>query len=208
MAPEDSKAPFLRIPWAASLLKRPGTICRQPQSRVYKRSGEDSLFSDTLKTPRTLRSCVCFYQRPSPDQERIEQVSTLITLGDGISGHINVMHGGVVATILDEGMGILQAANYERDHMSAVGQGKALGELPENPASYTAEMKIKYLQPVHTPGALMVTARYLKREGRKEWLYAEIKQREGIDEDYDGDEVVCATAEALFVEPKPRRSKL
>lgn len=209
MAPEDSRAPFLRIPWTASLLKRPNTICRVPQSRIYKSSGEDSLMADILKTPRTLRSCISFFQRPTPDQPSIDEVSTLFTLGDGVNGHPNIMHGGVVAIILDESMGILQAANFERDHLSAVAQGKKEGELTDNPGTYTAYMNVQYKHPVQTPGVLMVTARSLKRDGRKEWIYAEIKQRIGIGEDEpEGEEVVCATAEALMVEPKPKKSKL
>ena len=209
MAPEDSKAPFLRIPWAATLLNRPNIICRVPGSRRYKTSTEDSLFAEILKTPRTIRSCISFYQRPSPEQEKIEEISTLMTIGDGINGHPGIMHGGIVASILDEGMGILQSTNYERDHLNAVAKGRAEGELPPyGYNSFTAELKIKYLKPVLTPGPLIVTARYVKRDGRKEWIYAEVKQRVGASEDYDGDEVVCATGEAFFLQPKPKKNKL
>lgn len=208
MPPEDSRAPFMRIPWTAALLKKPNIICRVPQSRISKKSGEDSLFAEILKTPRTLRSCISFFQKPDPDQPKIDEVTTLLTLGDGVNGHPDVMHGGIVATILDEAMGILQGANIDRDHISAVGQGKAEGELSESPGTYTAYMNIQYKAPVHTPGVLMATAKIIKRDGRKEWIYAEIKQREGVEEDYEGEEILCATAEALMIEPKPMRSKL
>ena len=208
MAPEDSRAPFLRISWTAALLKRPNTICRVPQSRVLKRSGEDSLFSDILKTPRTLRSCISFWQRPPPGQDKINEVSTLLTLGDGLNGHPSTMHGGMVATIMDEGMGVLQSANLERDHMAAVGRGQALGELSDSPGTYTAYLNIQYLKPIQTPGVLIVTAKSIKRDGRKEWISAEIKQRIGVGEDEEGEEILCATAETLMVEPKPRKNKL
>ena len=116
---------------------------------------------------------------------------------------------GIIASILDEAMGILQAINHERDHLAKVGKGMAEGELPpQNYNSFTAELKVRYLKPVHTPGALVATARYQKIDGRKEWIYSEIKQREGLDEDYDGEEIVCATGEALFIEPKPKLNKL
>jgi acyl-coenzyme A thioesterase PaaI-like protein len=88
----------------------------------------------------------------------------------------------------------LQSANMERDHLNKVGQGKAHGEISESPGTYTAYMNIEFKRPVRTPGVLMATARTLKREGRKEWIYAEIKQREGVAEDDEGEEVVCATA--------------
>lgn len=210
MPPSDSKEPFLRIPWTASLINRSNLVFRVPGSRKYKSSGEDSFFAEILKTERTIRSCLAFYKKPSPQDECVEEISVLMTIGDGVNGHPKTMHGGLVASIIDEGMGILQNVNVERDHMVKVSKGYAEGELPPEGgySFYTAELKIKYLKPVLTPAPLICTARYQKREGRKEWIFAEIKQRIGADEDYDGDEVVCATGEALFISPKPKKSKL
>ena len=209
MAPEDSKAPFMRIPWAASLLNRPNVVCRVSGSRKPKASTEDSLFAEILKTPRTIRSCISFYQRPSDTDTSINEVSTLMTMGDGMNGHPGIMHGGIVASVLDESMGTLQAANHERNHLKAVGKGLAQGELPPFGAgSFTAEFKIRYLRPIQTPGSLICTARYIKRDGRKEWIYAEIKQRDNVGEDFYGEEVVCAIGEGLFIEAKRKKSKL
>jgi acyl-coenzyme A thioesterase PaaI-like protein len=209
MAPSDSKAPFLRIPWTAALLKRENIICRVPGSRKSKDSGEDTLFAEILKTPRTIRSCLSLYTRPPPEAEKIEEVSTLMTIGDGVNGHPGIMHGGIIAAILDEGMGILQSCNFEREHFAAVSMGKAEGEIPPSGYSFfTAELKIQYKKPVMTSAPLICTARFVKRERGKEWIYAEVKQRVGMEEDYNGDEVVCATGEALFVDPNRRRSKL
>jgi acyl-coenzyme A thioesterase PaaI-like protein len=132
-----------------------------------------------------------------------------MTIGNGVNGHPDTMHGGIVASVIDEVMGILQMLNAERDHIAAVGKGYAQGELPPSGYGwYTAELTIKYLKPVLTPAPLICTARYTKRDGRKEWIYAEIKQRVGASEDYDGDEVVCATGEGFFIQPKPKKSKL
>jgi acyl-coenzyme A thioesterase PaaI-like protein len=206
MAPEDSKAPFLRIPWAASLLRQPDIVCRVPRSRIPKVSTEDSLFAEVLKTPRTVRSCISFFKKQSKEEERINEITTLMTLGNGMNGHPAIMHGGIVATILDEAMGILQEANLDQKHMADVGQGYVSGELPPvRLTTFTAELKIRYIRPVHTPGSLMVKSRYIKKEGRKEWIFAEILQRVGAGEDYDGEEVLCATGEALFIQPKDSR---
>lgn len=206
MAPSDAREPFMHIPWAARLLNKPGTVTRIAGSRKPKASTEDSLFAEVLKTDRTIRSCLSFHPRPEPEDAAITEIHTLMIVGNGMNGHPAIMHGGIVASIIDEAMGILQTANHERNHLLAVGKGLAQGELPEHGiGSFTAELKIKYLKPVQTPGALIVTARYTKKEGRKEWIYAEIRQRHGAEEDYDGDEVVCATGEALFIEPKQSR---
>lgn len=211
MAPEDSKSPFRRIPWTAALINRPNLVFRVPGSRKYKISGEDSLFAEILKTTRTIRSCISFYKKPTPTDDKIDEVTVLMTIGDGVNGHPATMHGGIIASIIDESMGILQLTNAERDHMCAVAQGKAEGEIPPSGTGYgwyTAELKIKYLKPVLTPAPLVCTARYTKRDGRKEWIFAEIKQRVGVSEDYDGDEVICATGEGFFIQPKPKASKL
>jgi acyl-coenzyme A thioesterase PaaI-like protein len=209
MAPSDTRDPFLRIPWAAALLSRPGTITRVPGSRHSKASLEDTLFAETLKTPRTLRSCISFWTKPLESAEKIEEVSTLFTFGDGLNGHPDIMHGGIVASILDEAMGILQSANSERDHLRHVAQGMAQGELPpEGGGSFTAYLNLEYKAPVRTPGSLIVVAKYRKREGRKEWIDAVLKQHQGPGEDYDGEEVVCARAEGLFVQPRPKGSRL
>lgn len=123
-----------------------------------------------------------------------------------MDGHPGIMHGGIVASVIDEAMGVLLNVNRERDHLVAVGKGLAEGELPSAGfASFTAELKIRYLKPVTTPAPLIVTARMTKKGGRKMWITAEIRQRVGQAEDYDGDEVLCAIGEALFVEPRSNK---
>lgn len=204
MPPDDSTVPFMRIPWTASLLSQPDTVVRVPGSRHYKASTEDSLFAEILKTTRTIQSCVSFYQKPPSDEDKISEVSTLLLIGDGVNGHPRIMHGGIVAAVIDESMGILQNANHERDHIIAVSKGLAHGETPaESYGSYTAYLNITYRRPVKTPGLLIVTARYVKKEGRKEWISAEVKQE--VD---NGAEVICAKGEALFIESKARDNKL
>ncbi|KAK3639887.1 hypothetical protein LTR56_010223 [Elasticomyces elasticus] len=209
MTSDDSKAAFLSIPWARSILNRPNIVFRVPGSRKPKSSTEDTLFAEILKTPRTFTNCISYYAKPADDDPSINEVSTLIRMGDGMNGHPGILHGGIVASVLDEAMGILQNVNQERDHLRRVGKGLAQGEIaPLSLGSFTATLDIKYLKPVHTPDSLLVTARYTKRDGRKEWIHAEIKQHLSHGEDDYGEEIVCATGDALFIEPKPRTNKL
>lgn len=207
MPPSDTKDPFLRIPWTAALLSKPNQITRVPTSRLPKPStNEDSLFATTLKTPSTLRSCISVYTRPEPSTPYIDCVSTFITLGSALDGHPGVLHGGIVASLIDEGMGILQSVNHERDHYVAVGRGLVDGELPqEGLGSFTAYLNVKYLRPVRTPAAVVVVAWYERREGRKDWIVAEVRQSVGGGEDDAGEVVVCSRGEALFVVPKESR---
>ncbi|KAK4622297.1 hypothetical protein CLAFUW4_07191 [Fulvia fulva] len=203
MAPQDTKAPFLRIPWIRRIITKPGTIYRIPGSRSPKSTTEDSLFAEILKTPRTIRSAISFYTRPTSEDSEIEQVTTVMTLGDGMNGHPEIIHGGILATMIDESMGILQSVNLERAHMRRVKLGQAEGELPPpGGAAFTAELTVRYLRPVRTPGAVAVVARRERKEGRKEWLVAEVRQQVGHGEDDDGEVVVCATGTSLFIEPR------
>ncbi|KAM0721062.1 hypothetical protein Q7P37_003348 [Cladosporium fusiforme] len=209
MAPSDTKDPFLRIPWTASLVSAPNLITRIPTSRQPKPStNEDSLFATTLKTPSTLRSCISVYTRPSPDAKDIPSVSTFLTLGSALDGHPGILHGGIVASLIDEGMGILQSVNHEREHYRAVGRGEVDGELPASGlGSFTAYLNVKYLRPVRTCAAVQVVAWYVKREGRKDWIEAEVRQNVGGGEDDsgEGEVVVCSRGEALFVVPREAR---
>ncbi|EMC96997.1 hypothetical protein BAUCODRAFT_435262 [Baudoinia panamericana UAMH 10762] len=199
MSVQDSEAVFQRIPWAAALLNQPDIVCAPVGSRV-SRDGKDSLYAETLKTSRTIANCVSIYKRPSETDTSIDEVSTLLLIGDGLEGHANIMHGGIVATILDEGMGILQATNLDWEYSKKASKGLTNGELaPTGSGTFTVFLNIKYLAPVRTPGSLAVTAKYVKKEGRKEWMQAEIRQ---FGEGDGGKEIVCATCEALFVRPK------
>lgn len=207
MAPSDSRDPFLRIPWTASLISKPNLITRVPSSRQPKPStNEDSLFATTLNTPSTLRSCISVYTRPAPIAKYIDSVSTFITLGAALDGHPGVLHGGIVASLIDEGMGILQSVNHERDHYRAVGKGLVDGESPSDGlGSFTAYLNVQYLRPVRTSAAVQVVAWYEKREGRKDWIQAEVRQNVGGGEDDAGEVVVCSKGEGLFVVPRESR---
>lgn len=197
----DSTKPFLAHPWTAALLANPNTTVVVPHNRVPKSSTEDSLFALSLKSPTTFSSCIALYTTPSSSaasssSSSLSEVTTLLHVGDGVNGHAEIMHGGIVAAILDEGMGILQTINHERGLV-------AKGEKAERGiGGFTVELVVRYKRPVRTPGVLSCVARTVRREGRKEWVRAEIRQCEG------GEEVVCAEGEALFVEPKVREVKM
>lgn len=209
MSFDDTIAPFQRIPWTSRILSQPDTVTKVPASRRPKASTEDSLFAEILKTSRTLRSCIVTYRKPPRDEDPIEEVTALYKVGNGMNGHPEIIHGGITATLIDESMGMLQSFNHEREHLRQVKLGKAEGEIPpQGLGSFTAYLNVQYKAPVRTPGAIAVVAKRVKKEGRKEWLVAELKQCHGAGEDEDGEMVVCATGESLFVTPKAAGSKL
>ncbi|GAB7343734.1 hypothetical protein MBLNU457_1711t1 [Dothideomycetes sp. NU457] len=196
----DSFAYFLLTDWCRELLSEPDIITIIPPCRIPKASTEDSLFAISLsKDTSTISHALSFYRKPFQDSTSIPSLSTLFSLGDGMNGFPAVLHGGIVAAILDESMGILIQQNQDLTHMRAVAQGKKDGEWPEPVPQYTVELNIKYKRPVKTPGMILSKAELIKRDGRKMWLKSTIYQKEGPGE---GDLQVCAIAEGLFVEPR------
>ncbi|CAK3935643.1 Hypothetical predicted protein [Lecanosticta acicola] len=197
-APRDTLEPFLHIPWVARQIQQPGISCVVPNCRLAKLSGEDSLMAELLRTERTIRHCVSFYPTTATDTEEVTEVHTVMILGDGMNGHPQIMHGGIVATICDEAMGILMSINGERRRRHLKLKQDEAAQLM---SSFTAELKITYKAPVRAPGEVVVSARRVKKEGKKEWFRAEAKQQ--VEEKV----VLCAIGEALFIEPKVARPK-
>ena len=185
----DSKEPFLQHPWTSSLLSQPNTTIRVPPSRVHKSNGEDTLFSTTLRTNGTLSSCLCIWPAPCPSDPAVPEITTLIYLGKELNGHPSILHGGITATIIDECMGFLQTANIEEERRKRGGEYEQLG-------SFTATLTVDYRKPIRTPGPVIVKSWYERRDGRKEWVNAEVQQEQ------DGKVVVVAEGAALFVTPR------
>ena len=57
----------------------------------------------------------------------IQEVRTLMDLGNGVNGHPDICHGGFVATVLDEVIGILLTLNLE------IERGRKCGESVNEP---------------------------------------------------------------------------
>jgi uncharacterized protein (TIGR00369 family) len=101
-------------------------------------------------------------------------VVTLPTIATGrFEGHPGYLHGGIIATLLDEAMSK---------------STRALGLL-----TMTRKLEVEYLRPVPSGAPLRVEGRMVRSEGRRHWLEAEIRNAEGT---------VLAQAKGLFVEVK------
>jgi uncharacterized protein (TIGR00369 family) len=103
-------------------------------------------------------------------------VLSLPVVPDTFDGHPGYLHGGVIATLLDEAMS------------KAV---RALGK-----PAMTRKLEADYLRPVPSRAALRIEGRVVRSEGRKHWTEARILNAEGI---------ALAQAKGLFIviAPKP-----
>jgi acyl-coenzyme A thioesterase PaaI-like protein len=183
---EPDLAHFQNIPWCAQLLSSSNIVITPTNSREYKASTEDALFAETFKTDDTIRACLSFYSRPAPGIPRIEEIHTLLALGYRLNGYPARAHGGVIATLIDEEMGMLLSVN------------KKLGFLGTQGDTVTAYLNVTYLKPVETPGTVLVSARFREVTGRKYFLEAMIKAGSGE---------VLAKAEALWIGLEKSNSK-
>ena len=115
--------------------------------------------------------------------EKDAELPTLISisyLGQSLCGHPGIVHGGLLATLLDEGLA-----------------RTCFPALP-NKVGMTASLKIDYRAPCPANSYVVLKAQTTKVEGRKAWVKGWIELLgEG---DADGTKLV--EAEALFIEPK------
>lgn len=178
---------FQSIPWCASLIADPFFTTTPTFARQFKESTEDSLIAETLRTTNTISHCLSIYRVPLKGKTWIEEVRTFVTLGNGMNGGPNLLHGGMIATLLDEAMGLLLTVNKD-DHGG-----------PLSAATVTAKLDIRYLKTIWTPGTVMAVAQCTRREGRKFWQEAWIA---------DCDGTVLARADALWISMLKREQKL
>ncbi|PQE08013.1 thioesterase superfamily protein [Rutstroemia sp. NJR-2017a BVV2] len=101
-------------------------------------------------------------------------------LGEDLCGHPNIVHGGFLATMLDEGLGRC-----------------CFGALP-NKIGMTATLKVDYKAPTMAGQYVVLKAKTVKVEGRKAWVEGTIETLVGEGET---PKVLCK-GEALFIEPK------
>jgi len=103
-------------------------------------------------------------------------VVAMPTISHNFEGHAGYLHGGVIATLLDEAM-------------SKSVRARGL-------TSMTRHMEVDYLRPVPSATPLRLVGRVTHSEGRKHWSEAKILNAHGT---------VLAQSKGLFVEVAPRR---
>jgi acyl-coenzyme A thioesterase PaaI-like protein len=128
------------------------------------------------------------------DPSILDKINILFALGTGMNGHPHILHGGITAVLMDESMGMaLQCAN---EHAESQGK-KAAGV-----GSFTKTLSVEFVAPVRTPGIVLMEVEVAERRGRGVRLMARLLQKEGGDEEVEGELVECARGEGVFVTPR------
>jgi uncharacterized protein (TIGR00369 family) len=106
-------------------------------------------------------------------------VVCLATIPDTFEGPRGYVHGGIIATLLDETM-----SKAVRSH---------------NIVGMTRHMEVDYKRPVPSRTPIRLQGRVVRGEGRKHWAEASILNGEGT---------VLAHGTGLFIEVRPRHEKV
>ena len=161
--PEPTLKHFQSIPWVATHLSNP-TFHPVHLSRTLTHHGTGhTLMAATWNTPETITHILSLYRPPlspitpsTPPETRAE-IRRFYTIGSGLNAHPHLLHGGVIASILDSTLG------------NVIGQ-----QLPDSGVTFTVKLTVDFKKPVRTPGTVMARAWIVRVEGRKIWVRGEV----------------------------------
>lgn len=182
---------FEQVPWCAKLLNDPSLIVHRPLVRGFEtyENNYDAFMSRILANPDAIRAHVTIRPRKYTSESfpRVRECVTLFDLGKNLSGHQFIAHGGVVATLLDEGLATVIALNDDVEKC----------ETPQHAFKtlMTVYLNTTYRKPVPVPSIILCRARFDKIDGRKFFI-------KGTLEDDNG--TVLAESESLFLEVKEK----
>lgn len=114
--------------------------------------------------------------------EAEDSLSTVIAhaaISDRYEGPPGYLHGGIIATLLDEAMSKANRA--------------------QGVTAMTRQMAVEYLRPVPSGAPIRIEGRVTRVEGRKHWAEAKIA---------DADGVLLASATALFIAIRDRHPRV
>lgn len=115
-----------------------------------------------------------------------KELVSVIYLGKGVCGHPGIVHGGLLATLMDEGLA-----------------RTCFAALP-NKVGVTANLNIDYRAPCMAGQWVVLKGETTKVEGRKAWVTGRIETLPK-----DGSQGrVCVEGHALFIEPRGFATKL
>lgn len=162
-------------PLSTSLHEDPAYVGSRPYLKIPEKLRQRNLTAGTLSNSEgivvpPLTFC---------NQETNSLVS-IGYLGPNVSGHPGIVHGGLLATLLDEAM------------------GRASFLVLPNKVGMTANLNVNYRRPAMANSYIVIRAQVVKSEGRKAWVEARI---ETLPEEGQEPEILV-DATSLFVEPK------
>ncbi|MCJ1251652.1 hypothetical protein MMC30_008887, partial [Trapelia coarctata] len=167
---------LLTHPLALSLRQNPSFIESRPHMKILPAARANNLTAGLLTRPDGIPVPPLFFSEVGGKNAVI-----LYYLGKNVCGHPGIVHGGLLATILDEGLARC-----------------CFPALP-NKVGMTASLKVEYKAPVPAESFVVLRAETRKVEGRKAWVVGRVESLPA--EGTEGGKVFVE-AEALFIEPR------
>jgi len=168
-------------PITRALLQDEKYIASRPHLKVPEQMRAQNLTAGTLLGPDKI--AVPPLQFSTADGS--DYVS-LQYLGTALCGHPGIVHGGLLATLLDEGLARC-----------------CFPALP-NKVAVTASLKIDYKAPAMAGQVVVLRATTTRVEGRKAWVTGRLETL--ADESKGEKPVILTQGEALFIEPRQAAS--
>ena len=166
---------LLNHPIAQELRKNPDYTESRPHMKIAPEMRPHSLTAGTLAGPGKMWvPPIAFNHKDGKDS------TVLAYLGQDLSGHPGVVHGGCMATLIDEGFARC-----------------CFNRLP-NKIGMTANLNINYKAPLPVDTYICLRGTTTKVEGRKAWVEGRL---ESLAEPGQAPTVHCE-ATALFIEPR------
>lgn len=161
---------------AQSLREDPSWKESRPHLKIPEAVRQHNLTAGTLSGPGMI--VVPPYYFNKHDGSEMVQI---MYVGTDVSGHPGIVHGGFIATMLDEGL------------------ARCAFPAMQNKVGVTANLQINYRKPTMAGQFLVLRAKTTKVEGRKAWAEGWLESLEVA----EGEEPTkLVEASALFVEPK------
>ena len=164
-------------PLAVRLRAEQGVAESRPHLKIPEAMRPHNLTGGVLLGPGRIEVPPLSLAHQNEELPRLTQISYL---GPDLCGHPTIVHGGLLATLLDEGL------------------ARACFPALPNKVGVTASLKIDYRAPCPAGSYVVLKAETTKVEGRKAWVKGWIEQ---LTEDGEPGVKYCE-AEALFIEPK------
>ncbi|KAJ5709977.1 hypothetical protein N7493_009569 [Penicillium malachiteum] len=166
---------FIESHYLTSFLRRdPSYIEKRPHLSIPESMRAQNILTGPLWGPKRITVA------PYVFEDTGKSMIMIIHLGNELSSHSGVIHGGLLATLLDETLVRCSSAAFEKK------------------VAVTANLNIDFRSPAMVNSYFVLTAEVSKLQGRKAWLNGRIETLPNQDED----PVLIAEAKSLFIEPR------
>lgn len=176
-AATEINARIVNHPLAQKLRAQEGMTESRPHLKIPPAMRPHNLTGGTLLGENKIEVPPLTFSEKNGELPTLVQISYL---GSALCGHPGIVHGGLLATMLDEGL------------------ARACFPALPNKVGVTASLKIDYRVPCPGNSYVVLKAQTTKVEGRKAWVTGWIE----LLGDDDGEGTKLVEAEALFIEPK------